>query len=323
LPGSIASRTIPDHWPNSLLNVYSKKRLIHHGMSYAKRVILPFFDGLSLYDVATFFWRGMIEGAVPSRASAISFSFFLALFPGVIFLFTLIPFIPLQGFQEQLFLLLQEVLPPTSFDAAYTTINDILTIRRGNLLSVTIIATLIFSTNGTLSLIGNFGLTIHKLNVRGFWSQYLAALVLTLVLSFLLILGISLIMISQDFLSHYIQDDVLGIPLASILIWVRNFILLTLILLAISILFYFGPMRSAPWRFVSPGSILATFLVVLSSALFGTYVTHFSTYNQFYGSIGTLLIIQLWIYVNAIGLLIGFELNASMAEAKNRVSSDY
>ena len=150
LPGSIASRTIPDHWPNSLLNVYSKKRLIHQGMSYAKRVILPFFDGLSLYDVATFFWRGMIEGAVPSRASAISFSFFLALFPGVIFLFTLIPFIPLQGFQEQLFLLLQEVLPPTSFDAAYTTINDILTIRRGNLLSVTIIATLIFSTNGTL-----------------------------------------------------------------------------------------------------------------------------------------------------------------------------
>ncbi len=289
----------------------------------AKRIKLPLFEGLSLYDVATFFWRGMIEGAVPSRASAISFSFFLALFPGVIFLFTLIPFIPLEGFQDQLFELLKEILPPNSFDAAYTTINDILTIKRGDLLSVTIVATLIFSTNGTLSLIGNFGLTIHKLNVRGFWSQYIAALALTVALSVLLLLGISLILVSQSFLSHYIQDEILGIPWRRLLIWARNFIVLTIILLAISMLFYFGPMRSAPWRFVSPGAILATLLVAASSTLFGLYVTYFSTYNQFYGSIGTLLIIQLWIYVNAMGLLIGFELNASMAEAKNRVSSTH
>ncbi|HAB31191.1 MAG TPA: ribonuclease BN [Cryomorphaceae bacterium] len=295
-----------------------KKRILQS----TKRIILPFFDGLSIYDVTVFFWRGILEGAVSSRAAAISFSFFLALFPGVIFLFTLIPFIPMEGFQEQLFELLREVLPPNSFDAAYSTITDILTIKRGDLLSVTIIATLIFSTNGTLSLIGNFGLTIHKLNVRGFWSQYLAALVLTVVLALLLMIGIALILVSKTFLSHYIQDEWLGIPLGSMLIWVRNFIVLIIILLTISMLFYFGPMRSAPWRFVSPGSILATVLVVSSSTLFGTYVTYFSTYNQFYGSIGTLLIIQLWIYVNAMGLLVGFELNASMAEAKNRVSSN-
>ncbi len=157
----------------------------------------------------------MIEGAVPSRASAISFSFFLALFPGVIFLFTLIPFIPLEGFQDQL-LNCSRISSPNSFDAAYSTINDILTIKRGDLLSVTIVATLIFSTNGTLSLIGNFGLTIHKLNVRGFWSQYIAALTLTIALSVLLLLGISLILVSQSFLSHYIQDEILGIPLATL-----------------------------------------------------------------------------------------------------------
>mgnify|MGYP003321271499 FL=1 len=299
------------------------KNLRKQAILQAKRIKLPLFEGLSLYDVATFFWRGIVEGAVPSRASAIRFAFFLALFPGVIFLFTLIPFIPLEGFQEQLFDLLKEILPPNSFDAAYSTINDILTIKRGDLLSVTVVATLIFSTNGTLALIGNFGLTIHKLNVRGFWSQYFAALLLTIALSLLLLLGIALILVSQSFLSHFIQDEIAGIPLATLLIWARNFIVLTIILLAISMLFYFGPMRSAPWRFVSPGAILATVLVVATSALFGLYVTYFSTYNQFYGSIGTLLIIQLWIYVNAVGLLIGFELNASMAEAKNRVSSDH
>jgi membrane protein len=93
-------------------------------------------------------------------------------------------------------------------------------------------------------------------------------------------------------------------------------VLLGLVLFAISLLFYYGPMRAAPWRFISPGALLATVLVWLTSYLFGIYVTDFSRYNQFYGSIGTLMIIQLWIYVNAIGLIIGFELNASMARAK-------
>ena len=289
--------------------------------SYFKKIKVPFLHGLNVLDIAIFFKKGIWEGSVTSRAASISFSFFLALFPGIIFLFTLIPFIPIEGFQDQVFFLLKEVLPPTSFEAVESTINDILTIRRGNLLSVTIFATLVFATNGTLSLIGNFGLSIHKLNFRGFWSQYLAAFKLTITLALLIILGISLITISKSFLDQFIQESWMGLSVSTLLIWLRNIILLIVILLAISMLFYFGPMRSAPWRFISPGSLLATVLIILSSTLFGTYITHFATYNQFYGSIGTLIIVQLWIYVNAIGLIIGFEFNASLAEAKNRVTS--
>lgn len=289
--------------------------------NYLKKIKVPFFHGLNVLDIAIFFKKGIWEGSVTSRAASISFSFFLALFPGIIFLFTLIPFIPIEGFQDQVFFLLKEVLPPTSFEAVESTINDILTIRRGNLLSVTIFATLVFATNGTLSLIGNFGLSIHRLDFRGFWSQYLAAFTLTITLALLIILGISLITISKSFLDQFIQDSWMGLSVSTLLIWLRNIILLIVILLAISMLFYFGPMRSAPWRFISPGSLLATVLIILSSTLFGTYITHFATYNQFYGSIGTLIIVQLWIYVNAIGLIIGFEFNASLAEAKNRVTS--
>lgn len=283
----------------------------------AQNLRLPLFDGLSAYDVAVFFGKGIYEGSVTSRAASISFSFFLALFPGVIFLFTLIPFIPVDGFQSELFKLLRDVLPPNSFDAAYSTITDILTIKRGDLLSVTVIAAFFFATNGTLSLIGNFGQSIHRLNVRGFWSQYLAAFLLTLALSVLLISGITALTLSEVYLSEWIGGE-LGIWLAALSRWV---VLLGLVLLSISLLFYFGPMRRAPWRFVSPGALLATLLVWLTSYLFGIYVTDFSRYNQLYGSIGTLMIIQLWIYVNAIGLIIGFELNASMAEAKNRLHS--
>ncbi len=292
-------------------------QLVHVLRKTAQNVRLPLFDGLIAYDVAVFFWKGIYEGSVSSRAASISFSFFLALFPGVIFLFTLIPFIPVAGFQSELFKLLRDVLPPNSFDAAYTTITDILTIKRGDLLSVTVLAAFFFATNGTLSLIGNFGQSIHRLNVRGFWSQYLAAFLLTLALSVLLIVGITVLTLSEVYLGEWVGGE-LGLWIAAATRWI---VLLGLVLLSISLLFYFGPMRSAPWRFVSPGALLATLLVWLTSYLFGIYVTDFSQYNQLYGSIGTLMIIQLWLYVNAIGLIIGFELNASMAEAKNHLLS--
>ena len=288
------------------------KRLLALLRRSAQTITLPLFDGLSLYDVAIFFWKGIYEGAVTSRAASISFSFFLALFPGVIFVFTLIPFIPIDGFQHELFRLLRDVLPPNSFDAAYSTITDILTIKRGDLLGITVAAALFFATNGTLALIGNFGQTIHRLNVRGFWSQYLAAFWLTLALALLLIGGIAVLALGEVWIPTLIPGDN-GIWLTAL---ARGVVLLGLVLFAISLLFYFGPMRSAPWRFISPGALLATVLVWLTSYLFGIYVTDFSRYNQFYGSIGTLMIIQLWIYVNAIGLIIGFELNASMARAK-------
>jgi membrane protein len=290
------------------------KRLLALLRRSAQTITLPLFDGLSLYDVAIFFWKGIYEGAVTSRAASISFSFFLALFPGVIFVFTLIPFIPIEGFQHELFRLLRDVLPPNSFDAAYSTITDILTIKRGDLLGITVAAALFFATNGTLALIGNFGQTIHHLNVRGFWSQYLAAFWLTLALALLLIGGIAVLALGEVWIPTLIPGDN-GIWLTALARWM---VLLGLVLFAISLLFYYGPMRSAPWRFISPGALLATVLVWLTSYLFGIYVTDFSRYNQFYGSIGTLMIIQLWIYVNAIGLIIGFELNASMARAKNR-----
>jgi membrane protein len=290
------------------------KRLLALLRRSAQTITLPLFDGLSLYDVAIFFWKGIYEGAVTSRAASISFSFFLALFPGVIFVFTLIPFIPIEGFQHELFRLLRDVLPPNSFDAAYSTITDILTIKRGDLLGITVAAALFFATNGTLALIGNFGQTIHHLNVRGFWSQYLAAFWLTLALALLLIGGIAVLALGEVWIPTLIPGEN-GIWITALARWV---VLLGLVLFAISLLFYYGPMRSAPWRFISPGALLATVLVWLTSYLFGIYVTDFSRYNQFYGSIGTLMIIQLWIYVNAIGLIIGFELNASMARAKNR-----
>jgi membrane protein len=282
----------------------------------------PFLENLSLWDIGTFFYRALYEGAVSSRAASVAFSFFMALFPGVIFVFTLIPFIPIDGFQEELFALLQDVLPPNSFEATQSTINDILTVQRGDLLGLTVLAALIFATNGTLALIANFTQSVYNIGHRNFWSQYLAAFVLTVVLSVLLIAGIAFLVASEGLLAAWMQNRTqIGTEWKLLIAW-RYAILIVLILLSVSLVFKYGPASKAPWQLISPGAVLATVLVVASSAAFGFYVAHFARYNQLYGSIGTLLILQLWIYINAIGLIVGYELNASVAQAHKSHASD-
>jgi len=286
--------------------------------SVLSKIKPPLFDGLSLWDVLSFFVKGIYEGAISTRAGSVSFSFFLALFPGIIFIFTLIAYLPLDAFQDELFSVLADVLPPSTHDMAFDAISDILTIKRGGLLSVTFAAALVFATNGTLSLISNLGISYHNINVKNFWLQYFSALMLTIGLTILIVIAVIALIFSQGFTSWLIELGYLSEYATDLIYWVRLFVLLLAILLGISLVYNYGPVRSRNWRFISPGSILATILIIGSSQGFGFYVENFSTYNKFYGSIGTLLIMLLWIYVNSFGLIIGFELNASISGARQK-----
>jgi len=280
------------------------------------RVKPPLFDGLSLWDVLSFFVRGIYEGAISTRAGSVSFSFFLALFPGVIFIFTLVAFLPLDIFQDELLQVMSDLLPPSTQDMTFDAIQDILTIKRGGLLSVTFIAALLFATNGTLSLISNLGISQNAVDVKNFWLQYFSAFVLTIGLSVLIMIALVALIFTQGFTGWLSELGYLSEYTTQIIYWGRLLVLLVTILLGISAVYNYGPVRNRNWRFISPGSILATLLIILSSQGFGFYVENFSTYNKFYGSIGTLLIMLLWIYINAFGLIIGFELNASMSGAR-------
>ncbi len=178
----------------------------------------PFFDGLTLWDVLSFFFRGIYEGAISSRAGSVSFSFFLALFPGIIFIFTLIAY-------------LRSIFSKTnSSNFSHRTAakhprhgfqigEDILTIKRGGLLSITFVAALLFATNGTLSLIANLGISYHNINVKKFWSQYFSAFLLTIFLTLLILIAIVALIFSEGFtrlvgrtrvLTEYTTDIVAG-----------------------------------------------------------------------------------------------------------------
>ncbi len=294
------------------------KRLWRYIEIMARRIKLPFFEGMSLYDVMQLFFKGLYEGAITTRAGSVAFSFFMALFPAIIFIFTLIPYVAGAEMQNEIFSLLERVMPPSSYELAESTIVDIVSIKRGDLLWLTMITTLVFATNGTLSLISNFSISFHQIDFKNFWQQYLSALILTLVLTFLLVISLGLVSLGENVLNWVVERGYIERFAADIIQVARTIILLFTILLAISLLYNYGPIKGKQWRLFSPGSMLATTLVLLSSFAFSLYVTNFAQYNKLYGSIGTLLIILLWIYINAIGLIIGFELNASISRAKNK-----
>ena len=285
----------------------------------AKKFSLPFFEGVPVYDVALFFWHSILKGAITTRASAIAFSFFIAFFPFLIFLFTLIPYIPIQNFQIELLTLIENVVPESTYVTIETTVTDIVMQPRGDLLSFGFFAALIFATNGLASMMSAFDATIHAIQRRSWISQRIAAIFLLIILSLLLTIVIGLLASGQIFI-QYLQDNQILRDHFIIFLLVSGKWIITLALLffTFSFLYYMAPAKKTKWRFISAGGTLSTILSVLTISGFTYYINKFNQYNKLYGSIGTLLIILLLMYVMSLILLIGFELNASIHQAKRR-----
>jgi membrane protein len=285
----------------------------------AKKVSLPFFEGVPLYDVALFFWRSMERGSITTRASAIAFSFFIAFFPFIIFLFTLIPFIPIENFQNELLILIQDVVPPTTYETIENTVEDIIMQPRGDLLSFGFFAALIFSTNGLASMMSAFDATIHSIHRRSWISQRITAIYLLIILSVMLTIVIALLTSGQLLIQYLLDNQILRDHFIVFLITFGKWIvILALLFFTFSFLFYMAPAKKTKWRFISAGGTLSTILSVLTIMGFTYYINKFNQYNTLYGSIGTLLIILLLIYVMSLILLLGFELNVSIHQAKKR-----
>ncbi len=285
---------------------------------WSGKVPVPFLEGMTLWEVISVFIKAISEGSLSTRAASLSFSFFMALFPGLLFFFTIIPYIPVENLQEQIFILLKDILPPTSYDAALSTIEDIVSNPNSGLLSFGFIAAMLFATNGTNALLSSFGQTVHNLENVGFWKQYFYSFMLTLVFSVVFVISISALTLSQSVLNYFVAKGWINVDVATLILDSRWVLLLLILLLSTSFLYFLSPLRGKQWGFLSPGAYLATALVIISSWGFGYYVENFSQYNKLYGSIGTLMVILLWIYLNAFVLLIGFELNMSISVAKKK-----
>ena len=279
------------------------------------------FAGLNLYDVAIFFVKGLQEGAITTRASSVAFNFFLAFFPSIIVFFTLIQYIPIIGFQETLMEILSNILPPSTNNATFNTLDDIINNQRGGLLSIGFILALYFSTNGMSSLIQAFNSSYHIRENESIIKHQLLSILLTVVISALVFLTIILIIFGKTTITYLVDFQLINqnkIVFLNIAKWV---VLIFMLFVGITTIFNIGPAIKSKIKIFSPGAILATLFIILTSIVFSYYIDNFSQYNKIYGSIGTLIIILLWIYFNAIFLLIGFELNASILNAKKNLTN--
>ncbi len=303
---------------NRFLNILIRSQVYISFVNGSKQLILPGFEGMSVNYVWTFFINGIQKGSITSRASSLSFNFFLALFPAIIFFFTLIPYVPIPHFQDQLLELIKNVLPDNAYEAARTTIEDIIRHQRGGLLSFGFLAALYFATNGVHAMIDAFNKTFHSIETRSFIKQRAISLILTIVLSFLVVTAISLIITQEYFIKWITHQGLIKSKTKLIFILATKWIIIAaLLFFTISFLYYFGPSRKRKWKFISAGSTLATILSILTSFCFSYFVNNFGQYNKLYGSVGTLIVLLLWIYFNSLILLIGFELNASINKAKH------
>lgn len=288
-----------------------------------KKIILPGFDGMPLFDVIVFFVKGLMDGAITTRASSIAFKFFLALFPAIIFVFTLIPYIPIENFQTALLGQLHDAVPENFYILLSSTITDIVSRQQGGLLSLGFLMALYFASNGFLGLIVAFNNTAHSIETRKVVQQYLISIVLMIIISLLVIVSTALILIGTGAMNYLMRHDMLNGEFVIFLIkFGKWLVVLLLIFFAISFMYYLAPAKKQRFRFISAGGTLATLLFIATTLGFNFYVDNFARYNALYGSIGTIIVIMMWLYLNSISLLVGFELNASISSAKKSLAKE-
>jgi membrane protein len=282
-----------------------------------KKIKMPGLGGFSFYDLLELYFEGIIDGAFSYHASAVAFSFFMALFPFALFILNLIPFIPIEGFQNDFLQFVKEGVPPNTYDAIANIINDILNNSHSGLMSSGFLLSIFLMANGINGILGGFESSRHVLEKRGFLNQYFVALGISLLLSILLLLTVSIIVIFEVAIQKTIIQDVLSDQIPLIILGRYVFVIL-MILITSSILLRYGTKQAHKPPFISIGSVFTTVLIIVSSYFFGIWVIRFSKYNELYGSIGTLLIMMFYIWINCMILLLGFELNASIHKLKKK-----
>jgi membrane protein len=282
-----------------------------------RKVVLPGFDGAPLDLVAKLIAKGLFgRGVLVTRASSIAFNMLMALLPATIFLFTLIPFVPIPNFQTELVELFRNFLPVSAFDMLETTIIDVITNRSGTLLIVMFIATIVFSTNGIHALMHAFNVSVHDFASRSWIQQRKIAVFLLVFILIMFSAASALIILSRLVVNRLVDIGVLELNLVFYIVMTFKWLLIIVMLFfAISTLYYLVPARRKDFRYISPGSIVATSLFIITSLGFSAYVNNFGQYNKLYGSIGTFMVILIWLYLNSVALLVGFELNVSIRAA--------
>lgn len=290
---------------------------------FFKTLKLPGLEGLSLYDLLELYITGIFKGALTSRASAIAFNFFMAIFPFLLFILILIPHIPIDGFKAEFLEFLESFLPPTTSEFFFKNIfENIDSSERGGLLSTVFLLSIFLMANGVSAVFSAFESSYHSELSRSVFRQYLYALGVSLIIALLVIITVA----GFGFVDIYVLGNLFstlehqGVEVGDRgIIWVNvsKYVFgIIMVYLTTATLYYFGTREGKYSKFFSEGALLTTILIVCLSYLFGVYIEKFSRYNELYGSIGALLILMFYLWLNANIILLGYELNVSLRQLR-------
>lgn len=286
-------------------------------IEWTKFIIIPGFRPLPLYTVIDFFITEISKSSLINRAYSLAYSFMMAIFPATIFLCTLIPYIPITHFQGNLLSVLASIMPTNAYLAFRGTIIDIIKNQNGKLLSFGFLLTIYFATNGVINLMKAFNKSSLIIDRRTWIKRRLVAVGITVSICMAFFAAVAIMIAGQRLIS-FIQKHVESTShfwIYPIMLF-RWAMIIVIFFVTISSLYRYTPAHKKRWKFVNPGSVLATGLAVLTSLGFSYYINNFASYNKVYGSLGTVIVAMLWMYLNSLILLIGFELNASVELSK-------
>ena len=281
----------------------------------SKKIIPPGFDGIPLFDVVRFFFIQIGKTDLNERAASTAFNLLMAIPPACIFLFTLIPFLPVHGLMNELYGLIRDVIPGQKENSAVISfLKDFTTQQRNDLLSFGFILALYFSSNAMIGIMRSFNnMQYIGFTKRKVFHERWIAMKLTVILFVIILLSIGVLVLRGSVLKWLGIHD----PFIQTVIYNTRWLVIVLIFfLTISFIYRHAPAVHKKWKLINPGSILATILMIAFTMLFSYWVINFGNYNKLYGSIGTILILMLLIFFNSLVLLIGFELNVSISSLK-------
>lgn len=305
---------MPENW--------KKNTLLRRVVDRSKGIYLPGPNRLLLYDVLTIFLRGVYRGALTTRAAAVAFNFLLAIGPAIIFILTLIPYLSLDGSNEVLLKAFKEFLPENAYGFVRSTFNELF-VRHSGLQLFGFLTSLFFATKGIDAMIAAFNASYHDLETRPYIQQKIVSVILVFILSVLIFTAIFLVLFSKDILTSLVAQEILKMNFVyHLLLAGRWLFIFLLIFMAISFLYYLAPQRKTAWRFISIGSTVSTVLFIIVSLGFSYFVNNFAPLNRFFGSIGTLIALMLWLDFISLTLLVGFEINASIHSAVSLMNTD-
>lgn len=279
----------------------------------------PGFEGVPLYDVLVFFYRQVTTVGLSERASAISYNFIMAIPPSFLFLFTLIPnlpFIQKSTIKKELHAIITDIIPAKVHNANLIKfVDSFIDDSKIGMLSFGFLLALFFASNAMMGLMQSFNKNyIGFSKRRGMFGDRLIAIRLTSLI-FLLVLGCLLMLITQSAVLKWV--GIRSTVVIEVISYIRWIFIVGLIFLSIAFIYKYAPAVHKRWKLVSPGTILATSLSILATLGFSYFVNNFGRYNALYGSIGTIIMLMALIYINALVLLIGFELNVSIKSLKS------